>query len=369
MKFLTAAVAILFAFALTILLAPDGTSSQLPPDAAPIALTAPAVEEKPASRTPSENATIDAEKATIDVSGIEGAWRDWMSRYNIRASAMTLGRGGQILHSMGEGRRADTTYPIASLSKAITAMCLNDIMDAFDLSWSSTLGDLAPALTKHHMPPHPGATALSLGDLVTHTTGWPKNVAATETAGEGRNLYTQQHFAREALTNPAHQSADHSFTYSNTNFAVLGQIISVLSGRPYGEICKARIMGPAGASQAAVAGRMWATGGFGGWSASTEDYARFLMHWFAPEQAWMLAPENFGYDSKSGAGLGVFHRKTPTGKAIQHNGMWRSKKPARQHGALFVMTETGTTFVVNWQGQLPNTAYRDLRAAIIPQMP
>lgn len=362
MKILTAVVAALFAFALILLLAPDDTSSHVAPDMAPVAPASPAAKEKPAHQIPPE-------KATIDVSGIEGAWRDWLARHNITASAMTLGRDGQILRSMGEGRSPDTAYPIASLSKAITAMCLNDMMDRFELSWSSTLADLTPALAKHHMPPHAGAAVLSLGDLVTHTTGWPKNITATKTAVEGRNLYIQQHFAREALTNPAHQSADHSFAYANTNFAVLGQIISALSDKPYGDTCKTQIMVPAGATQAVVAGRMWATGGFGGWSVSTDDYARFLMHWFAPDQAWILAPRDYAYESNSGAGLGVFHRNTPTGKAIQHNGMWRSNNADRQHGALFVMTGSGTTFVASWQGQLHNTDYRELRAALIPQMP
>jgi hypothetical protein len=323
-------------------------------------------------QTPTAEAPVSPSKPLglypLDIAGVEQAWNTWTLKHNVSASAMALGFEGEILASTGHNRNADTPYPVASLSKAITAMCLNLVLADTPYDWSTKLAELAPALAALNMPPHEGAQALRLADLVTHTSGFPENIDGNETAGEGRNLFTQQHFAREALTNPARQSAKRQFTYSNVNYAVLGQIITALTGTPYSDACAARIMQPAGARDAVVGGRMWATGGFGGWSVSAEDYARFVMFWLGPDLPWTLDPQAFAFDAKSGAGLGVFHdihRKTHT---LHHTGLWRSKDEDQQHGALFVISETGATFAANWQGNLKPAVYKELHTKIEPYL-
>lgn len=304
----------------------------------------------------------------LDAAGTERAWRNWVVTHNVKASSMALGFDGDIVQSADYNRRADAAYPIASLSKAITAMCLNHILPEMGYDWNTTLKELAPALALINMPPHEGIQDLRLADLATHNTGFPKNIDGNETAGEGRNLYTQQHFAREALTNPSRQPERRRFFYSNVNYAVLGQIITALTGAPYGEVCADRIMKPAGATQASVGGRMWATAGFGGWSASAEEYAKFAMRWLNPGNPWIHKPMDYAYDEDNRSGLGVFYNIDEDRFYIQHNGLWRSKKETRQHGAIFVISDTGATFVANWQGSLDNKAYQALRQAIKPHL-
>ncbi len=331
----------------------------------PGAVSVPAVTD--ASQSPLSVVTLAPFQ--FDIAGAEQTWRNWMARHGITAGSFALGIDGEILHSAGQRRSPDAAYPVASLSKAITAMCLGDILTGTEYDWNSTLGDLAPVLDAVNMMPHQGAQLLSLGDLATHSTGFPKNLKGVETAGEGRNLYTQQHIAREALNNPAHLSANGRSAYSNVNYAVLGQVITALSGLAYEDACKPRVMIPAGANGAIVGGRMWATAGFGGWSASAEDYARFVMYWMAPDRPWVTAPADFPYNERKKAGLGVFQSTNKNGGyLIHHTGLWKSKKAERQHGALFLSSETGATFVANWQGSLPKNAYRDLRKALAPHL-
>ena len=305
----------------------------------------------------------------FDLVGAERVWRNWMAQQGVTAGAMSLGKDGVILQSAGLRRSPDAAYPVASLSKAVTAMCLNDMLAETDYSWSSTLGDLAPVLGRLNMAPQTGVISMRLADLAAHTTGFPKNLKGMETAGEGRNLYTQQNIAREALTNPAHLPAKARAVYSNVNYAVLGQIITALSGLSYEDTCKPRVMIPAGADGAIVGGRMWATAGFGGWSVSAEDYARFVMHWYAPDRPWVTAPADFAYDARKRSGLGVFHiAQRGGGSLIHHTGLWESRKADRQHGALFLIADTGATFVANWQGSLHKDAYGDLRKAMTPYL-
>lgn len=227
------------------------------------------------------------------------------------------------------------------------------------------LSALTPVWDSFGTAPHAALGKLPLSALVTHTSGLPKNIDIDEMASEGRNTYSQIHFARSALRDPSLLSATRDHSYSNVNYALLGQIIEGLSGRPYGEVCKDTVMAPARATGAQVAGPMWATAGFGGWSVSATDYARFLMHWYAPDRPWMQDPFAYPLDSESGAGLGVFNRREDGHHLLNHAGLWRSKVEARRIGALFVVSDTGVVFVANWQGSLPDDAYSDLRQSIV----
>ena len=281
---------------------------------------------------------------------------------------MALGAQGQILSSAVAQRRPDAAYPVAGLSRAITAMCLNDILPETGFTWSATLGQLSPALSAMNMTPHAGVQDLTLASLANHTAGFLGDFSGKNKTGSGRNLFTQQHFAREALTNPARQPAKPGYLHSNVNYAVLGQIIIALTGAPYEEICAQRIMAVAGASDAVVGGRMWATGSFGGWSASAEDYARFAMHWFHAERPWVKDPESYPLEAKVGAGLGVFHSQQRDGIAVHTTGLWRDRDPSRQHGAIVIISDTGAVFVANWQGDLHRKAYAELRQMIAPHL-
>lgn len=301
---------------------------------------------------------------TLETAKIETAWHDWMARHNVTKSAMALGDNGTLVHSADAGRSAQSVYPVASLSKAVTAMCLNVLLEHSGYSWDTPLSQMTAVWDALAMHPHDALGQLPLSALVTHTSGFPKNIDVDETAGEGRNLYTQIHFARSALRDPDHMGTKRRHVYSNVNFALLGQIIEGLSGQPFGDTCYQTVMVPSGAASASVGGRMWATGGFGGWSISAEDYARFLMHWYGPNRPWVRDRKSYPFDRKSGAGLGVFHRFDNKKHRMNHTGLWRSKTASRRIGAAFVMTATGTVFVANWQGSLQPNAYTDLRKSI-----
>lgn len=306
--------------------------------------------------------------AEIDAPAAEQAWRDWMVRHDIKHSAIAIGKAGQIIHSAGQRRSADAPYPLASLSKAITAMCLHDLLADTPYTWNTTLGELTTELSAINMAPNPNITDLTLAELATHTSGFPKNIVKNNRKTSGRDLYTQQHFARTALSKPDLIKHRGKHRYSNVNYAVLGQVIMALSDNSYAEECKPRVLTPAGATGATLSGYMWATGSFGGWAVSAEDYARFVMHWYGADRPWMIAPQAFPFDKRSAAGLGVFHTTKAKISHIRHAGKWASKTPERQHGSLFQLDATGAVFVVHWQGQPPKGALRDLRHAITPHL-
>jgi len=287
-----------------------------------------------------------------------------MVRHDITQSTISIGQNGKILSTVDAGRSAELAYPVASLSKAVTAMCLNKLLPTTPYTWDTPLSELTPVWDNLNMAPHAELAKLPLSALVTHTSGLPRRIDPAKTGPQGRNFYTQINFARTALRDPTLLNPDRKHLYSNVGYGLLGQIIEGMTGQPYGDYCGTTIMAPAGATSAQIGGPMWATGGFGGWSITASDYARFIMYWYAADRPWVKTPQNYPLDRASGMGLSVYNYYDNGRHMFYHSGLWRSKKQSRQNGALFLANTTGTVFVANWQGSLSPEAYNDLRQSM-----
>ncbi|MFT5066255.1 MAG: CubicO group peptidase (beta-lactamase class C family) [Reinekea sp.] len=308
--------------------------------------------------------TVQTDAAPIvrlDTASVEAAWRGWMVDSGVTESSLAIGRASTILHSTGQKRLPDNAYPMASLSKAITGMCLNQILLHSAYSWDSTLADLAPELIKMNFTPAPQMANLTLSQIATHTSGLPKELEYGKMSTRNVNLSSQPTMARAALKEPANFGPRGSYRYSNANYAILGFLIEAMTGEPYADYCKANILTPAAATQAGVTGRMAHAAGYGGWSISVEDYARFAMQWFAPDQPWMKTPAHFAYDETAQYGMGVHVYPANGGTFISHTGRWthsNSQKP--NIGALFFVRADGVTVVANWDGSIEPEHYHQL---------
>lgn len=301
----------------------------------------------------------------VDSAAAETAWRSWMERHQVSSASLAIGRDGAILHSAGVKRSPQTAYPLASLSKAVTGLCLNQLLEGSPYGWHSSLADLAPEFAKVNFTPAPQMATLTLTQIATHTSGLPEQLTYGSLSTRSVNLSSQPTMAKAALREPENFGLRGSYVYSNANYAILGFLIEALSGRPYGEICKARITLPAGAEQAAVAGRMSHAAGYGGWAASVEDYARIAMHWFAPDRPWMQAPDGFAYDRAVRYGMGVHVFDTAAGVSVSHSGRWTHKDPHKPNiGALFFVRPDGLVVVASWDRSLPWEAYDELYALL-----
>ncbi len=301
----------------------------------------------------------------LNTDGAEAVWRDWMAQNGVTQSSFAIGRDGVILHSAAQKRFPDTAYPMASLSKAVTAICLNQLLINSRYSWESTLADLASELATINVTLAPQIADLTLTQIATHTSGLPEILNYGNMLARSANLNSQSTMAKAALMREENLGTRGSYVYSNANYAILGFLIEAMTGQPYGEHCKASIMTPAGATQAAVAGRMAFTAGYGGWSVSVEDYARFAMHWFAPDQPWMASPANYAYDQAVHYGMGTHVYPTSRGTFVSHSGRWTYRDPQKPNiGAMFFVRDDGTTVVINWDGSLDYARYGELHDAV-----
>lgn len=291
---------------------------------------------------------------------IFASWTGWADAHGVTLGTVAVGYDGQILATYSGGRNPHTPYPMASLSKAVTAVCLDQILPLTGATWDTTLGELAHLLDAIGPEPNNRIASVNLAQLANHTSGLPRVPPAAMTPAGFTSHYTQARMAVAALTDPALGGVRGGYHYSNLGYAVLGHVIEALTGQPYGDYCKTAVLKPAGVLDAAVAGRMWATKGFGGWQMSVTDYTRFAMQSLVPDADLQRAP----LDPQTGYGLGVQLTGTPDSALSTHSGKWDFTDPSRQNGSMFIVNADGTAIVGSWQASLHDEAYHALFEAL-----
>lgn len=321
--------------------------------------------QAPAQSKPVANLdAVETNSAQVDqfnVVDAEAVWRDWMDRNGVVQSSLAIGFGSEIIHSVGQRRSAQSAYPMASLSKAVTGLCLNQLLNDTAYTWDSTLRDLQPEWAKINFTPAVEMADVTLSQLATHTSGLPKVLDYGTASTRAVNLSSQSTMTRAALREPSNFGDRGGFGYSNANYAILGTLIEAMTGEAYADHCGAQILAPAGATGATVTGRMAQTAGYGGWSVSVDDYARFVMHWFDQSQPWMIDPTDFPYDPNSKYGMGARMHTTQHGMHVGHTGRWTHNDPQWPNiGALFFKRADGVVAVVSWNSSLDYEAYDEL---------
>lgn len=289
-------------------------------------------------------------------------WQDWMARHGIADGAMSLMKDGQLLSSHGAGRSPERAYPLASLSKAVTAICLDRLLQESGYEWSARLADVAPVLARLNISIAAPMQDLTLGQIAVHESGLPKVVAQGKTTLRTSNIPSQSAMTRAALNVQSNFGPRGQYSYSNANYAILGSLAVALSGKPYSEVCFDKALRPAGVREATSNTRA----GYGGWSMSTEDYARFATFWFAPGQAGTKVGAQIGLPEAKGYGLGAGVYHTPHGLALGHFGRWTNVGRSKLSiGAMFLVAPDGTGFVASWDGSYDHSIYRELQQNLL----
>ena len=65
------------------------------------------------------------------------SWRAWADEYGITETSIAVGKSGEIIATDRINRQSDVGYPIMSLSKAITAVCLSDVLAKTNYSFET----------------------------------------------------------------------------------------------------------------------------------------------------------------------------------------------------------------------------------------
>jgi N-acyl-D-amino-acid deacylase len=179
-------------------------------------------------------------------------------------------RDGKLIYARGFGYadvetgtlvQPDALFRIASVSKPITSVAIMKLVEEGKLQLDDRvaplIADLAPA---------PGATVdprweqITIRHLLNHTGGWdrdkpnggfdpmfrPAVAAATVHAPAPASAETVIRYMKGL---PLDFDPGTRHVYSNFGYAILGRVIERLSGRPYEDYVRARVLQPVGANR------------------------------------------------------------------------------------------------------------------------
>jgi CubicO group peptidase (beta-lactamase class C family) len=241
------------------------------------------------------------------------AFDSWVTSNGVANASMVVTQGSAVVATVGRGGwTVDTVAPIASTSKAITAICIMALVDENKIAFSDTVQKLLPAFTDSIDALHrPNAALITVEHLLRHTSGFAVDPVQGSTFATGAAAANPDvWFAGQAFNQALAATPGTIYNYNDTNYALLGMIINTVTDETYERYCKKTVLTPRGANGATLAtGTLSALGAFGGWTISAREYASFYTSAFDPGSLSAAArgfmDRVFELDCVCGYGLGV----------------------------------------------------------------
>ena len=137
---------------------------------------------------------------------------------------------------------ADTIFRIASMTKSFTAMAILKLRDEGKLALDDPAAKWIPQLAGLQYPTR-DTRPITVRDLLTHGAGFPED----NPWGDRQLATSEQTLTRWLEAGlPFSTPPDTAYEYSNYGFALLGRIVSRVSGVPYREYVEKNILAPLG---------------------------------------------------------------------------------------------------------------------------
>ena len=165
---------------------------------------------------------------------------------------------GRISDDLYQQPDLHSVFQVGSLSKLFTAAILNSLIKDGVVSMDSTLSELIGA--KHKL--HESAQSVTLQQLVTHTSGFPRVPQmlfdlTVEHFGEGNvldNPYSILKFKNIAkyLKTCEGKNAPGQFDYSNFGSGLLGHVLEIVTGKSLDVLAKEKLFTPLGMSTTSI---------------------------------------------------------------------------------------------------------------------
>ncbi len=182
---------------------------------------------------------------------IEKLYRDYAEKNHFPAISFGVIAGGQLVYSGSVGTANISTstpattrslFRIASMSKSFTAMAILKLRDEGKLNLTDPVSKYIPemnnagALTKD-------APAITIQNLLTMSAGFPED----NPWGDRQLDDTDEELLKQVREGISFSNVPGvAFEYSNLGFALLGKIVTNLSGIPYQQYITDTIMKPLG---------------------------------------------------------------------------------------------------------------------------
>lgn len=165
--------------------------------------------------------------------------------YRVPGMTVTIVHNGRVLLAKGYGTRSvsdtthvsvETLFPMASTTKALTAVAMAILVDEGQINWSDPVVRYLP----YFRLSDPYVTSqLTIKDLFTHNSGLP-----------GTDLlwtmwdYSPEEMIKRLRNMPLSYSLRGGYQYQNIMYMTAGILIEKISGIPWEEFVRARIFDP-----------------------------------------------------------------------------------------------------------------------------
>ena len=158
---------------------------------------------------------------------------------------------GKLAHVAGLGERvlgtgqvpdADTVFRIASMSKSFTASVIMSLRDEGTLALTDQVADYVKELRDWPLVT-PDARPVAIADLLTMTAGFPTD----DPWGDRQQGLPLDEFGALLAGGVGFNWAPGTrFEYSNLGYAILGRLITAVTGRPFKDVVRERFLAPLG---------------------------------------------------------------------------------------------------------------------------
>jgi CubicO group peptidase (beta-lactamase class C family) len=179
---------------------------------------------------------------------IERFVNEQLAAWEVPGCAIAAVRDGDVVLAAGWGRRdletglpatSDTLFAIGSVTKAFTAATVGALVDDGLLEWERPLRDFLPDLRLHD----PVVTdRLTVVDLLSHRSGLPRH----DLAWLGHPDRSRAELVRLLRFLPLSRDLRQAFQYCNLGYMVAGHLVEVLSGTPWEDYLRTRLLTPLG---------------------------------------------------------------------------------------------------------------------------
>ena len=182
---------------------------------------------------------------------IDRLFEDFAAKTHVPGAAWGIVIDGELAHSGATGYRdiaskapvnSDTVFRIASMTKSFTAVAILSLRDEGRLSLDDPAERFIPEL-KTLRYPSSDAPRITVRHLLSHSEGFPED----NPWGDQQLKVTREEMLRMIAGGiPFSNAPGVAYEYSNYGFAILGEIVSRASGRPYNTYIAEKIFKPLG---------------------------------------------------------------------------------------------------------------------------
>src|SRR6267142_3269171 len=173
-----------------------------------------------------------------------------MREYHVPGVALGVVRGGRTdvrgfgVTSIEDGLpiTADTIFPLASISKTVTATSMMRLVEQGRVNLGAPVRRYLPDF---RVEDEAASRDVTIWHLLTHTSGWEGQLGAVERGDE-----TLTRFVAGLSTNMQLAPPGAAWSYNNAGFGVAGRVIEVVTGKTFSDAVSDQVFRPIGLSLA-----------------------------------------------------------------------------------------------------------------------